>query len=138
MPGACPYDHHRGRALRHPRHGAPDQRHDEPGSPEVPAQGQGFRRGAILDESSDSHFLCVGDVNQRFIREFLATEGIPLLSEDLGGELGRVIHFHTDTFQVFRKFIPKTQTLRIEKRELGLWKRQVEKPEDREGSIILF
>lgn len=97
-----------------------------------------FGGGAILDESSDSHFLCVGDVNQRFIREFLATEGIPILSEDLGGELGRVIHFHTDTFQVFRKFIPKTQTLRIERRELGLWKSQIEKPEDREGAIILF
>ena len=101
-------------------------------------QAKVFGGGAILDEGTDSHFLCVGDVNQRFIREFLAVEGIRVVSEDLGGELGRVIHFHTDTFQVFRKFIPKTQTLRIEKRELGLWKRQIEKPEDREGAIILF
>lgn len=97
-----------------------------------------FGGGAILDEGADSHFLCVGEVNQRFIREFLAAEGIRIVSEDLGGELGRVIHFHTDTFQVFRKFIPKTQTLKIEKRELGIWKREIELSEDREGPIVLF
>ncbi len=101
-------------------------------------QAKVFGGGAILDERADSHFLCVGDVNQRFIREFLAAEGIRIVSEDLGGELGRVIHFHTDTFQVFRKFIPKTQTIRIERREMGIWKREIEKPEEREGAIILF
>jgi len=101
-------------------------------------QAKVFGGGAILDESTYSHFLCVGEVNRRFIWEFLAVEGIRVVSEDLGGEFGRVIHFHTDTFQVFRKFIPKIQTLRIEKRELGLWKRQIEKPEEREGAIILF
>jgi len=97
-----------------------------------------FGGGAILETIQDTSFLCVGDVNQRFIREFLKTESLDLVSEDLGGELRRVIHFHTDTFKVFRRFIPKTQTLNIEKRELGYWRKSIETAEEREGPIILF
>lgn len=98
-----------------------------------------FGGGNILASIGESEFLCVGEVNQRFIREFLKTEGLALVSEDLGGELGRVIHFHTDTFQVFRRFIPKRQTISLEERELGYWRRSIETPaEKREGAVILF
>ena len=89
--------------------------------------------------NEDSGFLCVGEVNQRFIREFLVMEGMEIVSEDLGGERGRsAIHFHTDTFQVFRKFIPRTATVNVEKRELGYWRKSIETPEEREGPVILF
>lgn len=97
-----------------------------------------FGGGSILDTKRETGFLCVGEVNQRFIREFIKTEGLTLVSEDLGGELGRVIHFHTDTFQVFRRFIAKTQTKNIEKQELGYWRKSIETPEEREGPIVLF
>jgi chemotaxis protein CheD len=49
------------------------------------------------------NFLCVGEVNERFIRAFLREEGIPLISEDLGGEQGRVVRFHADDFSVYVK-----------------------------------
>ncbi|HAP43347.1 MAG: hypothetical protein A2087_09420 [Spirochaetes bacterium GWD1_61_31] len=96
-----------------------------------------FGAGNVVFGISSDNFLCVGDVNGRFIREFLKTEGIPLVSEDLGGELGRVIHFHTDTYEVFRRFIPRTQTVRLEEKEYTFWSSEVErKPLD--GSVVLF
>ena len=61
--------------------------------------------GAIFMPQADSRFLCVGEVNQRFIHEFLELERIPIDGDDTGGAQGRVIHFHTDTFKVFRRYI---------------------------------
>ncbi len=39
----------------------------------------------------------VGDGNIRFVREFLATERIPLVAERLGGNHAIHLYFHTDT-----------------------------------------
>ena len=39
----------------------------------------------------------VGDGNIRFVREFLATERIPLVAERLGGKHAVHLYFHTDT-----------------------------------------
>jgi chemotaxis protein CheD len=41
--------------------------------------------------------LPVGEGNARFVREFLATEKIPLVAERLGGEHAVHLNFHTDT-----------------------------------------
>lgn len=64
-----------------------------------------FGGSVFMPHAADRRFLCIGEVNQRFIREFLAVEGIPVDAEDLGGERGRVIHFHTDSRKVFRRYI---------------------------------
>jgi chemotaxis protein CheD len=82
------------------------------------------------------NFLCVHEVNQRFIREYLKTENIPIVSEDLGGERGRVVYFHTDTFKVMRRFIQSSALVKIEEKERTYWKTRVEKPE--EGEVTLF
>ena len=95
-----------------------------------------FGGASVLGFSCESHFLCVNEVNQRFIRDYLATERIPIVSEDLGGSLGRVIHFHSDSYRVFRRFIRKAETERIEKGEEAYWERVVERPEPSEA--ILF
>lgn len=95
-----------------------------------------FGGASVLGFSEEKHFLCVNEVNQRFIRDYLATERIPIISEDLGGNLGRVIHFHTDSYQVFRRFIKKTETEKIEKSEQIYWKSAVEKETPSEA--ILF
>jgi chemotaxis protein CheD len=61
--------------------------------------------------SSDSHadnFNCVGEVNSRFILEFLLNENITLVAADLGGDKGRVIHFHSKDYSVHQKKIKKT------------------------------
>jgi Chemotaxis protein; stimulates methylation of MCP proteins len=100
-----------------------------------------FGGGAVLGSVSHDNFTCVGNVNERFIREYLSAEGIPLEAEDLGGVLGRVIRFRTDTFTVYRRFIKKTSTFLIEKKELGYWKKSIEQhqvEEKKPGSVILF
>ncbi|MBP7096651.1 MAG: chemotaxis protein CheD [Spirochaetia bacterium] len=97
-----------------------------------------FGAGNIIETLGSDNFECVGDVNGRFIREFLATEGIELVSADLGGELGRVIHFHTDTHQVFRRFIKKQETLEIEKDERTFWTKEIERHEKPEGGVVFF
>lgn len=97
-----------------------------------------FGGASVLGLSGGDRFICVNEVNQRFIKEFLETEGIPVLSEDLGGSQGRVIHFHTDTFKVYRRFIQKRALAGLVEEEHRFWQDAVEKPEKREGEIILF
>ena len=86
----------------------------------------------------DAKFLCVSEVNQRFIRDYLATERIPIVSEDLGGERGRVIHFLSDSYKVFRRYIRKTETESVEEAEHSFWATAISRPEAEEGAAILF
>jgi chemotaxis protein CheD len=95
-----------------------------------------FGAASVLGTACEDKFFCVSEVNQRFIRDYLATERIPIMSEDLGGTHGRVIHFHSDSFRVFRRFIRKTETTVIEKDEQTYWRSAVEHPEPSEA--ILF
>ncbi|MDA8426431.1 MAG: chemotaxis protein CheD [Treponema sp.] len=98
-----------------------------------------FGGGHLFDTSCPDNFLCVGDVNRRFVKEYLAMEGIPLVSEDLGGESGRVIHFHTDTHQVFRRYIRTGTIDEILREEHGFWEESIlshESPES--GAVTLF
>ncbi len=100
-----------------------------------------FGGGAVLDVVGKDNFLCVGDVNARFIREYLASEGIPLEASDLGGELGRVIRFRTDTYAVYQRYIKKASTFVVETKERGYWKRSIERhtiEETSPSSVILF
>lgn len=92
--------------------------------------------GASVIRRSGDNFLCVNEVNQRFIREYLGTEHIPIVSEDLGGDKGRVVYFHTDTFKVLRRFIPRNELDGVEEDEHDFWKARTE-VED-EGGIVLF
>ncbi|MDM8526438.1 chemotaxis protein CheD [Desulfococcaceae bacterium HSG8] len=54
-----------------------------------------------------SYTYCVGNVNGIFIRKFLRESGICLVSEDLGGNTGRVIRFHSENFTVYVKKMRK-------------------------------
>ena len=45
--------------------------------------------------------------NIRFIREYLAAESIPIISEDMGGENGRKLYFFTDDVKVLLTRIKK-------------------------------
>jgi chemotaxis protein CheD len=97
-----------------------------------------FGGASVLDAARPGRFLCVNEVNQRFIRDYLATERIPVVSEDLGGSLGRVIHFHSDSFRVYRRFILKRGTLSVEKAECEYWQAALESQKPSEGEAILF
>ncbi len=98
-----------------------------------------FGGGAVLPGVSEDNFNCVGNVNSRFVREFMQTEKIPLESEDLGGNFGRIIVFRTDTYQAYRRVLPPMETVKEENRELGAWKQEIKERERKTGEgIILF
>lgn len=94
-----------------------------------------FGGASILPRMSRAdNYLCVGEVNVRFIREFLAQEGIPLVSEDLGGDLGRVIRFHGSDFSVYMKKIQPMRSKEISTQERKFWEKRlaqqkIEKPD---------
>lgn len=57
------------------------------------------------------NFACVGEVNCRFIVEFLKNDSIPLISSDLGGSRGRIIQFDSMDYSVYvrkmKAIVPK-------------------------------
>ncbi len=88
--------------------------------------------GASLFQSSSEvgNFFCVGQVNVTFIREFLRQENIPLISEDLGGDRGRVIRFHAEDYSVYvRKMRPATNT-RLGTIEKQFWQKSIQKQQE--------
>lgn len=60
----------------------------------------------ITRENKDN-FHCVGRVNCRFIKEFLQNDGIKIVSSDLGGPTGRVVHFDTKDYSLYIRKIKK-------------------------------
>jgi chemotaxis protein CheD len=61
-----------------------------------------FGGSSMLQGSgTPGNFTCVGEVNCRFIVEFLKNDGIPLISSDLGGSRGRIILFDAMDYSVY-------------------------------------
>ncbi len=82
-----------------------------------------FGGGNVLNYAKD--FVVqynVGDLNIRFIKEFLETEKIPLVASDLGGNHGRVILFHGNDYTVYVRKIGKSDTTKIANRDSNYWK----------------
>lgn len=52
---------------------------------------------------ANHRLMMVGKRNIKFIREFLETENIPIVSERLGGNNGLVVHYLSHSFEVFVK-----------------------------------
>lgn len=97
-----------------------------------------FGGAAVIQIDTQDNFLCVGDVNGRFIKEFLDTERIATESMDIGGTQGRVIKFRTDTFAVYRRFIKSTAEVVLEKNEHSYWQNKVEENKKAEGGTIFL
>lgn len=98
-----------------------------------------FGGATLMTGSPDAgNFFCVGEVNSRFIREFLANEGIPLLAEDLGGEKGRVIHFSNGDYAVFVRKIEQTRSERLARRDRAVWRRAIERQEAAMPAVDLW
>jgi chemotaxis protein CheD len=79
----------------------------------------------------------VAERNVRFIEEFMAVEGIPVVSRDLGGYLPRRLHFCTDTGKVYVKRLGQ-QTLRQARTEESAHLRLLEGVARRSGEVTLF
>lgn len=86
---------------------------------------------------SRNNFAVVGDVNVRFILEFLQNEKIPLVASDLGGGLGRVIHFYSHDFSVYVRKIISRRTL-VARKEEHYWKKSIRREEERKTDIDLW
>jgi chemotaxis protein CheD len=98
-----------------------------------------FGGSAVLKtaDSKVSNYYAVGEVNVRFIREFLQNEKIPLVASDLGGTLGRVINFYSEDFSVYvRKMVVKGA--KVIKREEQYWKKSIQEQEQTETQIDLW
>ena len=94
-----------------------------------------FGGGNVLNNSTlTSSFFCVGDVNIRFIKEFLSNEKIPIISSDLGGDTGRVIRFDTNLYDVFVRKIKSTNPSQLKNRDQNFWEKSIKEQEATESS----
>lgn len=96
--------------------------------------------GASIFKTDDStgNFVCVGLVNCKFIKEFLAEEKIPLDAEDLGGKYGRVIHFSNGDFTVYHRKIGDRQSHRIATRDRMCWQQAIKIQENLMPAVELW
>ena len=101
-----------------------------------------FGGGNVLPGiSREDSFFAIGDVNSRFVEEFLRTEKIPILAKSLGGMNGRMIHFIGSDYSVFVRDIPRTETIQLEQEEKQYWRRSLkehEKDTSKAGDIDFF
>ena len=83
--------------------------------------------------------MMVGKKNIRFIRDFLATEKIPLVGERLGGNAGLIIHYYARTFEVFVKPIPTDRYKQQEEEEVRFYNKIADELVNRKSdNVTLF
>lgn len=90
-----------------------------------------FGGGNVINNSAR-----IGSKNAAFIREFLKREGIPIVSEDLEGDLPRRVHYYPDTGKVMMRRLHRKDDLRVVEEENQYRKTIAAKPV--EGDIDLF
>jgi chemotaxis protein CheD len=95
-------------------------------------QAKAFGGASMLaqETAQQGNFMCVGEVNVRFIQEFLRTEGIPLVGSDLGGEHGRAVFFSSIDFSVHIRRLRNVMIAKINDAEREYWRREIEKQRD--------
>ncbi len=88
---------------------------------------------------ANHNLMMVGKRNIRFIREFLETERIPILNERLGGNEGLIVHYLTQTFEVFVKPVSTDRYKQKEEEETRFYKKISHELVHRESNnITLF
>ncbi len=98
-----------------------------------------FGGGSILKSmNNSSNFNCVGNVNARFIKEFLENERIPLVSSDLEGEFGRIIHFFSRDYSVHVRKVQKTISAAVISKERNFWTNSIKKNLAKDSEIVLW
>jgi chemotaxis protein CheD len=98
-----------------------------------------FGGSSLLGINVDSdNFLCVGEVNCRFILEFLNNEGIPLVASNLGGDMGRVIKFSSVDFSVNMRRIGRSKTPDLANTEKLFWLRSLNEQNKKSVKPVLW
>lgn len=105
------------------------------GASRTKLQAKCFGGGNVLrlQEDKDDR-QSVGDVNVEFIKEFLATERIPIVAACMGGKHGRNVHFVGTDYSVFIKKIGQTQERLLAQQERHYWKKNIDERERITGS----
>ena len=85
---------------------------------------------------STSFSETIGDQNGNFVKNYLNSEGIPILAQDLGGLNARRIYFYPETGRVSVLRIEPSNILELSKEELEL--RQRVRKQTLSGEIELF
>lgn len=80
----------------------------------------------------------VGDLNIEFIKAYLIQEKIPLIGSQLGGNLGRNVHFVGDDFTVYVKAIGEDRKRKLAKEEHQYWTKTAEEHEKETASSADF
>ena len=92
----------------------------------------------INPESAQDNFFCVGQVNCRFIREYLEQERIPVDAMDVGGNFGRVIHFSNGDFAVHRRRVDSMRSCKLAQRDRYCWQKAIEQQQQALTEIDLW
>lgn len=90
-----------------------------------------FGGGNVINNSA-----AIGSKNATFVREFFKREGLPVLTEDLGGDLPRRIHYYPETGKVMMRKLKRKQDMSVVEEERQFERKLHNKP--MEGSIDLF
>ncbi len=103
-------------------------------------QAKCFGGADVLHINNDSkNHKSVGSVNMEFIEAFLKEERIPIVGSDLGGSLGRNIHFVGSDYSVFVKMIGRTQEQAVKTEEQIYWDKSIKQrkkdKKDRDNKI---
>ncbi len=77
-------------------------------------------------DAARDNFFCVGQVNCRFILQYLEKEAIPVDAMDLGGDFGRVIHFSNGDFAVHRRKVDSRRSDKLARRDRYCWQKAIE------------
>lgn len=64
-----------------------------------------FGGGQVITGTSD-----IGKSNVDFVREYLADEGLPILAEDVGGQVARRVRYHARTGRALVKQLPMQES----------------------------
>ena len=96
-----------------------------------------FGGGDVLHGHRGKHdnFYAVGEVNSRFVKEFLRQENIPLLAADLGGDCGRVIHFTGDDYSVYLRKIDHRADPAVAQIEHTFWEKSIKQHEEEAPAV---
>lgn len=91
-------------------------------------QAKVFGGGKVLGAlNKKNRFSNVGEVNGRFVREFLEQERIPLVAARLGGENGVMIHFFSSDYSVYLRKIGQNQITKVTAQERLLRAKYIDK-----------
>jgi chemotaxis protein CheD len=86
--------------------------------------------GSVLRSVGEhDSFFCVGEVNCRFVLEFLNNDGIPVVASNLGGDSGRIVLFSSGDFSVLIRKIRTSGMPKLLKNERQFWLNSIESQE---------